>query len=249
MPAAKSPRGEREGDAAENLRGPLPNALPATARRRSPSTPEMQVGPDEGHDAWTVERVARRSSPPASIADPLSAPIATPVPDTGSRPIAGALDALVVPRPSGLPRELTRGGALDLVDRSRSSQAAPNLPGEMEDLFALGDFTGALVIAELILGGDPDDVEAGRCADNCRTRLVHLYTSKIGPLDRIPAAALNDADMRWLGLDHRAGFLLSRVDGVSTVEEILDVCGMPRLEAIKTLAELIERGAIALGRS
>jgi hypothetical protein len=118
----------------------------------------------------------------------------------------------------------------------------------MEDLFALGDYTGALVIAELILGGDAADVHAGRCAESCRGKLVQLYTSKIGPLDRSPASALNDTDMRWLGLDHRAGFLLSRIDGLSSVEEILDVCGMPRLEALKTLAELIERGAISFDR-
>jgi len=36
------------------------------------------------------------------------------------------------------------------------------------------------------------------------------------------------------------------VDGVSTVEEVLDICGMPRLEALKTLADLLERGAIRL---
>jgi hypothetical protein len=38
--------------------------------------------------------------------------------------------------------------------------------------------------------------------------------------------------------------LLSRVDGLSTIEEVLDVCGMPRLEALKTLVDLLERGAI-----
>jgi hypothetical protein len=51
-----------------------------------------------------------------------------------------------------------------------------------------------------------------------------------------------------LGLDHRAGFLLSRVDGLSTVEEVLDICGMPRLEALKTLVDLLDRGAIRVER-
>jgi hypothetical protein len=58
--------------------------------------------------------------------------------------------------------------------------------------------------------------------------------------------ALGDSQLRWLGLDHRSGFLLSRIDGLSTVDELLDVCGMPRLEALKTLSELLERGAIRL---
>jgi hypothetical protein len=53
-----------------------------------------------------------------------------------------------------------------------------------------------------------------------------------------------DAEVRWLGLDHRAGFLLSRIDGVATVDELVDVSGMGRLEALKILAELLEAKAI-----
>jgi hypothetical protein len=73
---------------------------------------------------------------------------------------------------------------------------------------------------------------------------VQLYASKIGDLSGVPVQALSENQMRWLGLDHRSGFLLSRVDGLSTIEEVLDVCGMPRLEALKTLVDLLERGAI-----
>jgi hypothetical protein len=32
----------------------------------------------------------------------------------------------------------------------------------------------------------------------------------------------------------------------STIEELLDVCGMPRLEALKTLADPLERGVLAM---
>ena len=63
-------------------------------------------------------------------------------------------------------------------------------------------------------------------------------------MSAVPVPALSETQLRWLGLDHRSGFLLSRVDGIATVEDVLDVCGMPRLEALKTLVDLIERGAI-----
>lgn len=249
MPAVSAQAGVRNDDASVVGRGAGPNRIVAAGRRKVSSTPAPLIAPDEGHDAWTVQRAARRSSPPTTVSDPLGNVIATPTPSSAQPNAIGVDHATSIPRPSRLPRELSRGGALDLVDRSRAPQAAPDLPNEMEDLFAFGDFTGALVIAELILGADPDNVHAGRCAESCRAKLVQLYTSKIGALDRVPLSALNDADMRWLGLDHRAGFLLSRVDGVSSVEEILDVCGMPRLEALKTLAELLERGAITFDGS
>jgi hypothetical protein len=76
--------------------------------------------------------------------------------------------------------------------------------------------------------------------------LIQLYSSKIGRLDRVVVLVLGDSQLRWLGLDHRSGFLISRIDGFSTLEELLDVCGMPRLEALKTLSDLLERGAIRL---
>jgi hypothetical protein len=137
------------------------------------------------------------------------------------------------------------GDAMDLVNRARPSQQL-DLVGEMEELYALDDLSGALRFAELILGREPANDQARRCAENCRKRLMGLYTSKLGSLQKIPVQAMKDADMRWLGLDHRSGFLLSRVDGNSSVEEVLDICGMPRLEALRAIVELVERGAIKL---
>lgn len=204
------------------------------------------TGPDEGHDAWTVQRVSRRSAPPASAIDPAYLAVDSAAAESDVPEIAAAKQFVQAPRAPRVPKELNRGGALDLVDRSKPSPVATDLPTEMEELYALGDFTGALGIAELILGSSPEDPHARRCAESCRSKLVHFYMSRIGSLTQIPVAALNDAGMRWLGLDHRAGFLLSRIDGVSSVEEILDVSSMPRLEGLKTIAELLERGAIAL---
>ncbi len=49
-------------------------------------------------------------------------------------------------------------------------------------------------------------------------------------------------------LVHRAGFLLSRVDGFTSLEELLDLSGMPRLEALKTVLSLVDAGAIMIPR-
>lgn len=45
-------------------------------------------------------------------------------------------------------------------------------------------------------------------------------------------------------LSPRAAFLLSRVDEGMTVEETLDVSGMPRLETLRTLVQLVNCGAL-----
>lgn len=138
------------------------------------------------------------------------------------------------------------GGVLDLVDRrSRPSTPTIDLADEMTDRYALGDYTAALLLAELIVGRVPEHESASRIAKSCRERLGQLYLSRLGALHRVPRVAVDAAEVRWLGLDHRAAFLLSRIDGDQTLSDVIDVSGMPRLEALKTLAELLDMGAIA----
>jgi hypothetical protein len=165
-----------------------------------------------------------------------------------SRPTA------TVPPPAPRPRSehppATRSSestdSLRLVSaRSRPSPAhPPDLAAEMNDRFALGDFTGALRAAELLLGQDPKDAEATQVATVSRDRLVSFYLARLGGLEAVLDLKVAGAEVRWLGLDHRAGFLLSCVDGTTTVEEIVDVSGMPKHEALRLLAELLDGGAV-----
>lgn len=63
---------------------------------------------------------------------------------------------------------------------------------------------------------------------------------------RTPRVALDRAAVAAQSLDHRAGFLLSIIDGSFTVPELLDVCGMPQMDALALLYELTERGVVIL---
>jgi hypothetical protein len=60
----------------------------------------------------------------------------------------------------------------------------------------------------------------------------------------IPVLVMSATQMRGLQLDHRAGFVLSHVDGVSSVETILDISGMPSEEVLELLQGLLEKGII-----
>ena len=76
------------------------------------------------------------------------------------------------------------------------------------------------------------------CAESCRGVLKQMYTARIGPLDRVPLVMVARDQLRWLSIDHRAGFVLSLVDGVSSLEMILDVSGMPELDALRILSDV-----------
>lgn len=116
---------------------------------------------------------------------------------------------------------------------------------EMRERFSLGDYTGALEMAEILLAEEPGHVEAASCGERCRSILESMLVAKLGPLTRVPMVVVPRTQMRWLSLDHRAGFVLSLVDGSSSVEMILDVSGMPRLDALRILQELVAQKIVA----
>ncbi len=62
----------------------------------------------------------------------------------------------------------------------------------------------------------------------------------------VPRVAVSAQALRQLPLDHRSGFLVACVDGVSDVASILDVCAMRREEALDLLGRLVRLGAIEL---
>ncbi len=119
-------------------------------------------------------------------------------------------------------------------------------PQEMQECYAVGDFSRALSIAEELLARSPDDLAARRCAQNCRDVLTQMFAARIGPLDQVISVVISPEEVQWLALDHRAGFLLSLVDGQSTVDEILDISGMTRLDALKIIFDLAERQVVRL---
>jgi hypothetical protein len=60
----------------------------------------------------------------------------------------------------------------------------------------------------------------------------------------IPRVLKSMGEVAKLKIDHRAGFLLAHVDGMQTLEEILDICAMPPAEALALIANLKTMGVI-----
>lgn len=118
------------------------------------------------------------------------------------------------------------------------------LADEMRARYAVGDFSGALSSADALLALSPSHREALKHAESCREVLCQMYTARLGSLVHVPTVVMSQDKVRWLSLDHRAGFLLACVDGFSSVEEILDVCGMSTLDALRILADLCDQKVI-----
>jgi hypothetical protein len=222
-------------------RRPTPEASPRPGETslEGSETAREPKGDDVHLDAWSVDRVRRSSFPPSA-----TNPVLPPPADLAR----GAVHR-DVSRHSALLEEHaddSEGDALALVGRRSRPTPTLDLVSEMSERFALGDFSGALRAAELVLGQDPGLQSAQHYAHESRQKLESLYLSRLSSQGRIPKLAMPETEIRWLGLDSRMGFLLSRIDGMSDYETILELSGMPRLEALRSLVELVDTKVIRI---
>ncbi len=204
----------------------LPNAG-ANAARPAPVPPAPRR-PDDGEIELAID----------SVEDPFDVDIA------GEPPARDSMEFSI--EPTSLPPR----GAVPPSKFSTSFAAvqppAPNPRRELEERFSLGDFSGALVIAEALLADQGDDPVVKRITADCRARLSQMYQSRLGSMDQIPSVAVAPSELRWMSLDHRAGFVLSLIDGFSSIEELIDLAGMPALDVLRTLFELQTQRVIEL---
>jgi hypothetical protein len=212
--------------------------------------PMSEPEPSEQGDALPLLDIVEHSPVTSTAPSPRwdsSEPDAPPLKlDFDSDDASGS--ALALAEQVGSPAEskyLSSSLELEPAKRTSTFEATPHQ--EMRERYAMGDFTGALVIAESLLEGNPNDLDAIRYAESCRDVLGQMYAARLGSLHGVVEVMVPGQDIRWLSLDHRAGFLLSLVDGSLTVEEILDVCGMPRLEAMRILYNLLDQRIISVG--
>lgn len=66
------------------------------------------------------------------------------------------------------------------------------------------------------------------------------------PLDAVPVAILHGEPLLRLPLDSRSGFVLARVDGVTSIRGIVHVAAMPVDAVLDILDALLDLGALAL---
>lgn len=62
----------------------------------------------------------------------------------------------------------------------------------------------------------------------------------------VPKLFKTKAEIAAAPIDHRAGFLLAHIDGVTTVQGLVDVCGMPEDEVNEILDRLRRLAIVAV---
>ncbi|MEO8707236.1 MAG: hypothetical protein ABI867_44830 [Kofleriaceae bacterium] len=107
-----------------------------------------------------------------------------------------------------------------------------------------GEFDRAVAAVDLALSEDPNSALAQKLIHRNRETMMSVFQAFLGDLQRQPTLARPLHELANAPISPRAAFLLSRVDGTLSLDEILDVSGMPRLEAYRYLCQLFLRGIL-----
>jgi hypothetical protein len=88
--------------------------------------------------------------------------------------------------------------------------------------------------------------DAAKLAVERREALERECLSSVGSASAILVLAVTPEELKTFALDNVNGFLLSLIDGSTDVQTLLDICGLPRLVALRRLRGLIEHGILVV---
>ena len=159
------------------------------------------------------------------------------------------------PRPSDRPTEIPEFDLGKFARRDADRSMDPEVRSTAEtdprllklaEKLEVREYDAALALARDILTTRPNDIIALAYVQECGAALEAVRVFSTTALEKIPAAAIGGPPIHDLRLDHRAAFILSLIDGVSPISTILDMCPLPRDEALKVIFSLVEDRIIVL---
>lgn len=107
-----------------------------------------------------------------------------------------------------------------------------------------GELDKAVASIDLALSEDPNSALAQKLIHRHRDTMMQVFQQFLGDLDRQPVLARPLHELANAPISPRAAFLLSRIDGTLSLDELLDVSGMPKIEAYRYLCQLFLRGIL-----
>lgn len=140
------------------------------------------------------------------------------------------------------PEEFARDSELRL--RTAQSATGETTTDEARRLLDEGKPEQALFLLARLLEQAPLHAEARTLSQACSAALERDCLSAVGSGSAVLEVAVSPDELMGFGLDHVSGFLLSLMDGRTSVETLLDLCGVSRLLALRHLRDLVTRGIV-----
>jgi serine/threonine protein kinase len=143
-------------------------------------------------------------------------------------------------------RAASRFGNASTLSGSATLQDIPRALEQARQALGLGDHTLAVSYAEsaLRVAEGFDSPEAQRLIDTEEMLIDHIFETRLGSLQhRLSVKEVPSGPTARVSPEQ--AFLLSRLDGGGTVEEVLDLSPLPRRDTLRLLVEMLRDGLIA----
>ncbi|MDP6979227.1 MAG: hypothetical protein QF570_11590 [Myxococcota bacterium] len=150
-----------------------------------------------------------------------------------------ALDFIQTADRRSVPRE-------ESVPERKSERARDDAWAEARRQLAKGELEEALELLSRSIDGACFSLEREATIELVRSALYRDYLVTIGDLTGVPVVMADASELTKHNLPANAGFLLSLLDGVTDLENLVTVSGMDSFEALRTTRKLIDVGLVEM---
>jgi hypothetical protein len=156
--------------------------------------------------------------------------------------------AVPPPRPKLSPVEVEvhEHAAAELADGGDEA-ALDDLVSEGQRLVREQELEAGLDLLEAVARRDPMRLEVHGHIEEVRGRLLKRYRDRMGDLGGVPRLSLGLSEVMKFNLPAHAGFMLSLIDGDTSIGDIVSLSGMDSFGALRVLNGLIDAGIVSLG--
>lgn len=128
-----------------------------------------------------------------------------------------------------------------------SGEEDASLLADALELFRKGEVQESLELFETLAGENPGRMEIQGYFELVRSHLYKFYQERIADPSRVLKVKIAAEEMMRFNLPANAGFVLSMVDGRTSVNEILALSGMDPFDAVRVVGKLLEAGIVEVG--
>jgi tetratricopeptide (TPR) repeat protein len=117
---------------------------------------------------------------------------------------------------------------------------------EATKLFRAGELEGALDLFETVARRDAAKIEVQSYIEMLRSQLLKSYRERVGSRDGTVRLLIDSDAVMKFNLPTTAGFVLSLVDGSTSVNDLMSLSGLDAFDTLRILTGLIDAGIVEI---
>lgn len=126
----------------------------------------------------------------------------------------------------------------------RKEGAGSSIASDALKLMREGHLEAALELFETLTRRENDPLEVHGYLEMVRSKLLDRYREQVGGLEAVPRVELAGPELMHINLPSTTGFLLSLVDGSTSVNDLISLSGMDAFDTLRVLTGLLDAGVV-----